>query len=248
MQAPFNSQSLNRYSYTFNNPLSNVDPTGYACGSIMEIIDNQLSAVPQFCPYPDLPTFPTYDLGGTIGGPGYGGGAGEAGTTADSTVGGVNGAQWEPPMEEPLRGGFSDLLRQLNEWTSPPRYVTEDGREIPRVTGMPPLPGAIVRATSAASAQNIVNGVRLSGQLTVSEATSVFTTGGRLSQRAINGAIEIIPAGALGNPAIPAGFAKFTTETFKSPAGPFQVHFYMNPATREVFYGLDYKVIFNSGL
>lgn len=100
---------------------------------------------------------------------------------------------------------------------------------------------------TAGSAQNIMNGVRLSEQLTLAEASSVFTTGGRLSQQAINGATEIIPAGALGNPAIPAGFAKFTTETFKSPGGPFQVHFYMNPVTREVFYGLDYKVIFNTG-
>ncbi|MGD8177452.1 RHS repeat-associated core domain-containing protein, partial [Marinimicrobium sp. ARAG 43.8] len=29
VQSPYNSQSLNRYSYTFNNPLSYTDPTGY---------------------------------------------------------------------------------------------------------------------------------------------------------------------------------------------------------------------------
>jgi hypothetical protein len=31
VQAPYNSQSYNRYSYTFNNPLSYTDPSGYQC-------------------------------------------------------------------------------------------------------------------------------------------------------------------------------------------------------------------------
>jgi len=55
---------------------------------------------------------------------------------------------------------------------------------------------------------------------------------------------EIIPAGQLGNPAIPQGFSKFATDTFASPSGPFQAHIYMNPVTGEVYYGLDYKIIF----
>src|SRR5579863_1583035 len=33
------------------------------------------------------------------------------------------------------------------------------------------------------------------------------------------------------------------TQTFNSPSGPFQVHFYMNP-TMQIFYGLDYKTMF----
>lgn len=54
--------------------------------------------------------------------------------------------------------------------------------------------------------------------------------------------------GTLGNPAIPSGFGKYATQTFSSPSGPFQVHFYMNPTTGEVFYGLDYKILLNAGL
>ncbi len=34
VQDPMNSQSLNRYSYTFNDPLSNVDPSGFTCTSV----------------------------------------------------------------------------------------------------------------------------------------------------------------------------------------------------------------------
>jgi len=51
--------------------------------------------------------------------------------------------------------------------------------------------------------------------------------------------------GKLSNPAIPNGFGKYTTGTFQSPAGDFQVHFYKNPTTGEVIYGLDYKAVFN---
>ena len=47
------------------------------------------------------------------------------------------------------------------------------------------------------------------------------------------------------SPAIPAGFGKYSTQTFQSPAGDFQVHFYKHPVTGEVFYGADYKAKFN---
>lgn len=90
----------------------------------------------------------------------------------------------------------------------------------------------------------MANGVRLSEQLALESANSAFTASGELSEGAIAGANEFIPAGQLGNLAIPGGFAKFTTDTFASPSGPFTVRFYMNPATGDVFYGLDYKVLF----
>lgn len=57
----------------------------------------------------------------------------------------------------------------------------------------------------------------------------------------------IIDPAELTNPDIPSGFGKFTTLTYQSPSGNFQVHFYMDPVTGEPYYGLDYKVKFNSG-
>ena len=98
---------------------------------------------------------------------------------------------------------------------------------------------------TAESAANVANGVRLSRQLTLESANSAFSATGELSKGAITGATKIIDADKLGNAAIPEGFSKFVTETFASPSGPFEVHFYMNAG--EVYYGLDYKVVFSGG-
>ena len=69
-----------------------------------------------------------------------------------------------------------------------------------------------------------------------------------MTDEALAGSREIIPSSEIGNPNVPSGFSKFSTQTFQSPAGDFQTHFYMNPQTGEPFYGLDYKSIFNSGI
>jgi hypothetical protein len=90
-----------------------------------------------------------------------------------------------------------------------------------------------------------VNAPRLAMDLARQEAESAFTATGELSQEAVQGARQIMPPGRLGNPAIPQGFGKFSTQTFQSPSGPFQVHFYMNPSTGKTFYGLDFKAIVN---
>jgi hypothetical protein len=88
---------------------------------------------------------------------------------------------------------------------------------------------------------------KLLDKLTRESAGSVFTSTGRLTQEAIDSA-KVIPElgpGKLNNSNIPSGFGKYATETFPSPSGNFQVHFYMNPITKEVFYDFDYKVVFN---
>jgi len=103
-------------------------------------------------------------------------------------------------------------------------------------------------AAEGLEASSALNSLKLGHQLAGEEAASVFTAEGKLTSEAIQGSRQIIAPGELGNPAIPKGFGKYSTETFHSPSGPFQSHFYMNPTNGEVFYGLDFKAVFNNGI
>jgi hypothetical protein len=76
-------------------------------------------------------------------------------------------------------------------------------------------------------------------------AWKVFSGSGELSEEALSGSRLFVNSSDLRNPAIPQGLAKFSTQTFNSPSGLFQVHFYANPQTMAPFYELDYKVLFN---
>ena len=95
-------------------------------------------------------------------------------------------------------------------------------------------------------ADNIANAPKLAQQLRLQSANSPFSKSGYLTDDAIKNSVEIIPASAIINSAIPKGFSKFRTETFQSPSGNFTAHFYKNTKTGEVFYGNDYKVVFNA--
>jgi hypothetical protein len=101
-------------------------------------------------------------------------------------------------------------------------------------------------ATLYGGAQSALAGPALAGQLATESAASAFTVEGTLSEEALAGSREIMPNSKLGDPMIPSGFSKFTTQTYQSPSGDFQVHFYMNPITR-AFYNYGWKSIFNSG-
>jgi hypothetical protein len=103
--------------------------------------------------------------------------------------------------------------------------------------------------------QNAANGPRLARHLLAEEASSAFTSTG-LTPEAIQKASVIMPGTELKNPALIqeltrdgsniADWGKFSTDTFRSPSGPFQVHFYYNPTTGAVNYNFDFKAIFNN--
>ncbi|GAB2195100.1 hypothetical protein MAH2_29960 [Sessilibacter sp. MAH2] len=95
-------------------------------------------------------------------------------------------------------------------------------------------------------ADNIANGPKLAKQLTNESARSPFNASGGLTEGTIKNSTKIIDSSQIKNSAIPKGYSKYTTETFQSPSGNFQTHFYKNDKTGEVFYGQDYKAIFNS--
>lgn len=91
VQAPYNSQNLNRYSYVLNNPVSYVDPSGFVCSYIQNISDG---ADPTYqvgaCTGGDtiLPDYYDYDdVGSTSYGYGTGAGSGAGGAATDLSAG-----------------------------------------------------------------------------------------------------------------------------------------------------------------
>ncbi len=102
----------------------------------------------------------------------------------------------------------------------------------------------------------MANGPRLATQLTRQEAASVFKNGG-LHADVIAGSRPIMPGSALKNQGLIqrltadgsniADWAKMSTQSFKSPSGSFQVHFYKNLKTGAVHYADDFKAVFNHG-
>jgi hypothetical protein len=109
--------------------------------------------------------------------------------------------------------------------------------------------GAIkgISSKSVSGAANIASMAKLRQQLIQESARSPFTADGKLTKECIQNARPILglEPGKLKNLDIPKEFGKYTTETYHSPTGDFQVHFYKNPSSGEVLYDLDYKAVFN---
>ncbi|MGW5256488.1 RHS repeat domain-containing protein [Streptomyces sp. NPDC004012] len=97
-------------------------------------------------------------------------------------------------------------------------------------------------------------GQALAEQLRLESANSPFAENGTLTPDAIDASREVIPGESLGNKALQQRFAesggaaqwgKYSTPTYQSPYGPYQVHFYHNSTSGEVMYDFDYKVVMN---
>lgn len=238
---PIGLQSgISPYQYADGNPVNNNDPSGLLARNAANTVTNYFGGTGAFAP--------TTSNNGTL-------------SSALSDTGRVVGNLGLLVLEGMGNAGKVPLYGQPS-YTPLPRLTYDTPAFGKTVEALLPIGVSnlisrtsatasfadTVRMGSAQGAANVANGPRLANQLVNESARSPFTATGTLTENALATAqpVRNLGPGQLNNPAIPSGFGKYTTETFQSPAGNFQTHFYMNPATKEVFYGLDYKTIFNS--
>jgi hypothetical protein len=165
------------------------------------------------------------------------------------------GSQWSQNLVVPNDPGYSVSMGLAGAGLTGLSLGTSS---IPGMVGYVGNAGNLVDAGTAAAESTVTSGgaadafqyqslkAGLANQQAAGEAASAFNESGGLSQSAIDGSRPIIQPEQLGNPNIPKGFSKYATGTYNSPSRPFQVHFYRNPTTGEIYYGLDYKAVFNA--
>lgn len=101
---------------------------------------------------------------------------------------------------------------------------------------------------------NNINLLRLQRELTLEQASSIFTEDGMLMPEVIEGSRIVIPGNELRNSQLIdaltsrggslSDWGKYATKPLSSPSGNFEIHFYQNSLTGDVYYGKDYKAIF----
>ena len=112
-----------------------------------------------------------------------------------------------------------------------------------------------VESSLSSEAVNHISGLRLQRLLTIDQARSIFTETGELTPEVISKSDVIIQGEDLNNPNLIqdltrfgdeiSDWAKYKTKSTSSPSGSFQMHFYKNSVSGEVYYGADYKAVFN---
>lgn len=104
------------------------------------------------------------------------------------------------------------------------------------------------------ASKNHISGLRLQQQLKMEEASSIFNESGFLNKEAIDSAKIIARGDKLGNEELVnellqkegnlSDWGKYRTPLIDSPSGRFEMHFYKNSVTGEVYYERDYKAVF----
>mgnify|MGYP003493404877 FL=1 len=104
-------------------------------------------------------------------------------------------------------------------------------------------------------ARNHIDALRLNRSLIIEQAKSIFTETGELTSAAIQKSLLIKSGEELGNSLLRneltkisgdiTDWGKYSTRSVSSPSGNFQMHFYRNTVTGDVYYGMDYKAVFD---
>ena len=102
-------------------------------------------------------------------------------------------------------------------------------------------------------AKNHISGLRLQQQLAIEERGSLFKPNGELTQAAIDNSRRITLK--INNPALKQilierggniyDWGKYAAAPMHTNAGLARIHFYRNPITKDTYYGMDYKAIFD---
>ncbi|MGB6976174.1 MAG: hypothetical protein WBE18_01765, partial [Gammaproteobacteria bacterium] len=103
------------------------------------------------------------------------------------------------------------------------------------------------------SASNHINLLRLNYQLSIEEQQTLFNPIGGLSAGAIKNSRMIISGDDLENVTLInelssrygnlSDWGKYATDPIHTPANNFEIHFYHNSITGDVYYGMDYKAV-----
>jgi hypothetical protein len=98
---------------------------------------------------------------------------------------------------------------------------------------------------------NNINLLRLKRQLNVEQANSIFNESGLLTQESIKKAVQL-PLGQLRNPKLlselsarPGTLSDWGKYSTESIPGSFQMHLQRNAVTNDIYYGMDYKAVFD---
>lgn len=108
-------------------------------------------------------------------------------------------------------------------------------------------------AAANLEASNPINGLRLQRQLALEEISTMFKPNGELSKAAIEGSTRLwLPLNnsylkqiLSDRPGNLSDWGKYQTVPIHTPGGLARMHFYHNPMTGDVYYGIDFKTIFD---